>query len=133
MKPSLRAGLERDSESDSEVSDDDMNTEEGLNHEIPGLAISGPNAGNLSNSGSKNIPQTKQLYNEIGQFNPLKARAEKKRQKKMKKLSLGEDFNFAEAFADEVNLDGEESEIEEESDEEIELDLEDDSSDSDSD
>lgn len=50
------------------------------------------------------LAQAEKLYSEDGQFNPALARAEKKRQKKAKKLSLGDDFNFAEAFADEVTL-----------------------------
>lgn len=48
--------------------------------------------------------QTEMLYQEAGQFNPHVARAEKKRRKRESKLGLGDDFDFAEAFADEVQI-----------------------------
>lgn len=48
--------------------------------------------------------QADKLYSEKGQFNPQAARADKKKLKRQKKVSLGDDFNFAEAFADEVGL-----------------------------
>jgi len=54
--------------------------------------------------------QAEKLYSEKGQFNPQAARADKKKLKKQKKVSLGDDFNYAEAFADEVGLGDDEEE-----------------------
>lgn len=101
-------------EEDSDDSDADSSDEDDSDHEIPGLAIARPSSNPSSSKASDKgqaVPQTEVLYAEAGQFNPAKARAEKKRQKKAKKLSLGDDFNFTEAFADEVQL-GDESEPE---------------------
>lgn len=87
------------SDSDSEGSD---NEDEDRN--VPGLSHDRPEDQNAGTVTNKDQSQTEVLYNQPGQFNPAKARADKKRQRKAKKLSLGDDFDFAEAFADEIQL-----------------------------
>ena len=99
------------SDSDSEAADDDDQDRQ----QIPGLNMSKASA---KSSKLTNQPQTEVLYSEANQFNPALARAEKKRQKKAKKLSLGDDFNFVEAFADEVKMDDDEEEEDEDDDDE---------------
>ena len=95
--------VERDSDSDSNDESDmeDNDNDESHSHTPPGLQTDAQ----LRKSQAKaKLAQAEKLYTEKGQFNPAMARAEKKRAKKAKKLSLGDDFNFAEAFADEVKL-----------------------------
>lgn len=100
----VNAGVHKDSESDSE-SDTGVSEESGDRE----ATVTGRDDDSAQAAGSHpgGSTQAEKLYTEIGQFNPALARAEKKRRKKEKKLRLGDDFDFAEAFADEVVIDGE--------------------------
>ena len=82
-----------DIDSDSDREDDDSGAEEAGPHPKQPSGVTGA------------AEQAGKLYSEAGQFNPLKARAEKKLRKRQKRVSLGDDFDFAEAFAHEVQLD----------------------------
>ena len=96
------AGRAQDSESDSESDGGRSSDSDGP--APPGLQLDEEHE-REPKSAAAGSSQTEQLYGEAGQFNPVAARAEKKKRKKQKKLSLGDDYNFAEAFADEVVLD----------------------------
>ena len=82
-----------DSERDSDSEDDASDAEEAVPHPKQPGSVTGA------------AEQAGKLYSEPGQFNPLRARAEKKLRKRQKRVSLGDDFDFAEAFAHEVHLD----------------------------
>ena len=91
---------ESDPDSDSEA-EEEGDSDDADRQALPGLQVKQSQGQQRSEGGSKPT-QTSKLYTEPGQFNPKAARAEKKRRKKQKRVSLGDDFDFAEAFADEV-------------------------------
>ena len=99
----------RDSDSESDSDDDaggsDASDDGNAARALPGLRS--PSAVEPMAQNKKGSAQAEKLYTESNQFNPAAARADKKRRKKEKKVSLGDDFDFAEAFADEVVLDDE--------------------------
>lgn len=95
------AGQDSDSDIDSELEGDSSSEDSDIPN-LPGLQAAQEKP-QLQRAKGKAL-QTDQLYNESGQFNPVAARADKKKKKKQKRLSLGDDFDFAEAFADEVVL-----------------------------
>jgi hypothetical protein len=99
------AEAEQDSGSDSESDDESGGDDDSEGAALPGMQPSKPNKAQLrrAEAQAKSV-QAEKLYSEKGQFNPQAARADKKKLKKQKKVSLGDDFNFAEAFADEVGL-----------------------------
>lgn len=96
--------MDRDSDSSSDSDSEEEEDEEDSDSEavVPGRPQP---KGSKPKSGAE---QASKLYGEIGQFNPHAARAERKTRRKEKKVRLGDDFDFAEAFADEVQLEGEE-------------------------
>ena len=99
---------ERDSDSDSESGDEAGKEEEGDDGAgpcLPGLQASRTTKGQQRRAeAAAKSAQADKLYGEEGQFNPQAARASRKKVKKQKKVSLGDDYDFAEAFADDVGL-----------------------------
>lgn len=89
------------SDSDSEAEESDG--EKAATQLLPGLSSNAPKE--ESTKAKSGFVQAEKLYTESNQFNPAAARAEKKRRKKEKKVSFGDDFDFAEAFANEMGLD----------------------------
>lgn len=104
-----------DSESDSDNEAADSDDDRAAAQRLPGLNTSAAEEPIIQKK--QGSAQTEKLYTESNQFNPAAARAEKKRRKKDKKVSLGDDFDFAEAFADEVVLDDDADDLDEESSE----------------
>ena len=102
---SMAAARDSDSEmdSDSDVEAGESDGDQATAKALPGLMSSA--ASDQSGKAKKGSIQAEKLYMESNQFNPAVARAEKKRRKKEKKVSFGDDFDFAEAFANEVGLD----------------------------
>lgn len=82
---------------------DSSDSESDAEPAMPPLALLQPR-GQQQNAAGPAVHQTEKLYQQAGQFNPHAARAEKKRKKRESKLGLGDDFDFAEAFADEVQI-----------------------------
>ena len=114
----LHAGKqgEKDSDSDSESAlgageeEDDDDEEDGPR--LPGLQPSQPTKSQQRRAeAAAKSAQADKLYGEEGQFNPQAARASKKKLKRQKKVSLGDDYDFAEAFADDVGLGDDEADL----------------------
>ena len=72
---------------------------------LPGLQHSQPTKAQQRRAeAAAKSAQADKLYGEEGQYNPQAARASRKKVKRQKKVSLGDDYDFAEAFADDVGL-----------------------------